>query len=817
MNALQGAVATVAIALSAFSLITYLWLGLTVLLLGNRRAPVTWIGGLGLLIAAVFFLCHGALVGAGGVTGTGPADTWWHLAWLPAFAAPLFWAIIGLHYVGMARAWGRLRILALSGAGALGLLAAILALVNWRAIATYGDFIRLLSASLAVRGGAAAGTGMVASPALPALGIAFVAYLGACAALPWAGLVARRFLPGMAQAAGAGQAEQALLWDAESAWSQARPALLAASLCMVVAGAVVGLVGILTAFVTGATRAARAGGPTRLPLPVALSGAASGHLPMALVVADLVVQSALTGLVLMLGWAVVRQGILVERRLPQRGFLGHWRGTVVVAGLVAGVVAGLALIEPDALPMLLVLLMLMAATYALFTWSSYAAHDRFLEQLRPFVDSLAPGRAGWLATSPGDVEQAVEALFTSLCRDVLGASTGRLALSAGHLHRTFVYQAPDGDDGARAVTREWVLPVADERGVVARLALGPRLDGAGYTTADLEVARACGQRILDAVGEFTAVQTIAQLARRRGLEAELSAALPRRKIHDDVLPRLHLAMLQLEGVRGRMGDSAREQAQPAGAARGSGAPEAARPVRGRAGTMDAEGSEADALAEVVQELGSVHRDLAKLLRGAPIANPRRLEHGLCAALRAALDSEFRGAFDTLTVEMPEAARGPADGLPDIVADLLLGATLEAVRNASRHARGGDLHRPLDLRLSLGADDRWVGITVADDGVGLQPAISGNEARAPTGPGSGALRTANMGLPSGDTPSGPMPAIGAPGGKAVGESLGASARSGLLTHSALLALVGGSLAVHDARRKGTVVTLRVPRVLESTGT
>jgi hypothetical protein len=55
---LQVAVAQVAIAISVFNLMIYLWLGLTVLLNGNRQSRVTWIGGIGLLAAALFFLCH---------------------------------------------------------------------------------------------------------------------------------------------------------------------------------------------------------------------------------------------------------------------------------------------------------------------------------------------------------------------------------------------------------------------------------------------------------------------------------------------------------------------------------------------------------------------------------------------------------------------------------------------------------------------------------------------------------------------------------------------------------------------------------------
>jgi hypothetical protein len=63
----------------------------------------------------------------------------------------------------------------------------------------------------------------------------------------------------------------------------------------------------------------------------------------------------------------------------------------------------------------------------------------------------------------------------------------------------------------------------------------------------------------------------------------------------------------------------------------------------------------------------------------------------------------------------------------------------------------------------------------------------------------------------------MPIVSVAGGPATGEGAGASTRSGLLTHSALLALVGGTLAVHSAPNKGgTRVTLRVPRALEAAG-
>lgn len=793
---LQPAVAQLAIGISVFSLITYLWLGLTVLLIGNRRSAVTWIGGLGLLMAALFFLCHGALVGAGVPAGPSPTDFWWRLAWVPGFAAPFFWAATGMHYANLTRGtMSRLRRSALVVVAALGIATAVLALMSLPAIGHYGDFIRVLGTSLQVRSHQQR-LPFEVSPLVPLLGLAFVVYVAACAFLPWVTLVAQRLRPagrggnsadgsdqGRTSVSGtptgapsSGGTDAFLLWDAADAWGQARPALLGASICMLCAGGMVALVGIATSLAEHNALLAHVTSTLDLSVPPTLPG----HVPVLLVAADLVVQVALAGLVLLIGWAVVRQGVLVERRLPQRGFLSHWRGTALVAAIIAVVVAWMAALAPEALPDLLVLVALVTVTYALFTRQAYEEHDRLLTQLRPFITSLAVGHAGWLTTDPLEVERSVEALFTSLCRDVLGASRGRLALTVGRLHRTFVYAEPTAA-AALADSREWTLPVSDEHGVVARLTLGPRVDGAGYTSADLEVARACGQRILDAVGEFAAAQAVASLARRRGLEAELSAALPRRVLHDEVLPRLHLAMLRLEALRGRAGAST--PAAPASVvtgatSEGGSTPVAvvAEPTRGDDG-LDVRAE----LGEVVRELGKTHHDLAALMRTAPAANPRRIEHGLTAVLRTSLDGEFRGTFDVIEWNATQEAGAAADALPAIVADLLLGAALEAVRNAGRHARGGDMHRKLELRVALAADERWVTVTVSDDGVGLQ----NNDARTPREAAPDAsLSNALLTTPG--------------------------TRTGLLTHGALVALVGGSLSARSEPGTGTTVTIRVPK-------
>ena len=782
---LQVGLAQAAIALSAFNLITFLWLGLMVLLLGDRRSLITWVGGVGLLLAALFFLCHGALVGAGLPSGASPSDVWWRVSWLPAFLAPLFWAATGLHYAGLAGVWRSLRLPLLGGLAGLGALTVLLALIYWPALAHYGDFIRLLDASLRLRQPTPPPPDV--SPVLPALGLAFVVYIGACACLPWILLVARRLLPDAARGSERATSDETLLWNAGDAWSRARAGLIGASLCMMAAGAVVAGIGALV--LLSEHRAAVTAVTGTLPLPAPTTR--PGHVPIILVGADLVVQTALAGLGLTLGRAVLRQGILVERRLPQRGYLSHWRGMALIAGVLAAVVAWMTGLEAEVLPDLLLLVALITAAYAAITWQSFAAHDRLLMQLRPFIASLTTSQASWLAADPREIERNVEALFTSLCRDVLGAARGRLSLTAGRLHRTFSYAAPAGAGTDPYDGQEWALPVSDERGVVARLVLGPRVDGAGYTSADLEVARACGQRILDAVGEFMAAQAIASLARRRGLEVELSAALPRRVLHDEVLPRLHLAMLRLEALRARLPEARLSEpvAEPAGA------PSALTPSLSNADTSLA----SDELEAVVHELGQAHHDLAALMRAAPIANASRryLEHGLVSALRATLDGEFRGAFDDVRFEASDDACSAADALTPIVADLLLGAVQESLRNANRHGRGGDLHRRLAIQVTLAADDQAVSVSVGDDGVGLQ-SERGRDGQA-----------------NGQSQNGHKPAHGASFVVQPAETAGT--QSGLLTHGALIALVGGALTVHSVPGKGTTVTIRVPRAARASAT
>src|SRR5205085_3376450 len=95
----------------------------------------------------------------------------------------------------------------------------------------------------------------------------------------------------------------------------------------------------------------------------------------------------------------------------------------------------------------------------------------------------------------------------------------------------------------------WVLPIYDELGLVAMLYLGPRQDGGAFTDEDMDLAHACGQRILDTLRDHEAMQAVASLLRRRIVDVKLVGAQQRRILHDDILPQMHLALLRLETLR----------------------------------------------------------------------------------------------------------------------------------------------------------------------------------------------------------------------------------------------------------------------------
>jgi signal transduction histidine kinase len=206
--------------------------------------------------------------------------------------------------------------------------------------------------------------------------------------------------------------------------------------------------------------------------------------------------------------------------------------------------------------------------------------------------------------------------------------------------------------------------------------------------------------LLDVLAGAEMSRMVMGLLRRRIAEVKVLGGQRRRILHDEVLPQLHTAILQLEGL--------------------------------------ASGAEVPSQAETratVETLTGIHRQLSALIRAIPTAAPHHLaRHGLVAALRNLVQDDFGGDFEEVTWQADPEAVAAAGDIPLFMGEAIFYAVQEAIRNAARHGRGDDPKRTLHLNVSV----KWqegLCIAIQDNGIGLSvPDSLANE--HPSGSGSG---------------------------------------------------------------------------------
>lgn len=789
----------VALALSIFNLIAFLWLACTVWLNGDRRSTITRIGAVGLGMSALFFFVHALLI-------FGPLEQpsgiihknfFWHLIWLPALGVPYIWFVIGLYYASQLNAkWRARRPLLLLCSAALGIGVLLLLMFSPTTQTFRGTILLLTYGNIS----SSSAHLQLFSP-LVLLPILFLFYVTFCAIGPWFTpnrirrffsalwlFLTRRIHPlslrrTLVDAFWNDHWQTDQLEEPMLSWHLARPVLLLAALmmvCLTVSLAILGVWSMLRWLEVAPQSAA-----------TVAAAATLNTIPVSLVLLDLYATGCVALIVLLIGYSILRHGILIERPLARRGFFEQWRGVVITATLLALLISLLVMLSQGSLASMLLISSLTIGTYALFTWSSYTAHDRYNALLKPFLRSTSVRH--WLNTDLQKTEQGMETLFTHLCQDVLEVSCARLVVLAGPVRRSFAYrwtQIKISDDhevyatgdvvltdikrgleqeqvaGARRSAARtdfhmyrirgvhkgipivcWVLPLYDELGMVARLYLGPRKDSVVFTNEDMELAQACGQRILDTLRDHEAMLAVAGLLRRQIVDVKLLGAQQRRVLHDEILPQLHLALLRLETVRSYNTQLA--QTEP----------------EGQEGRISGSRERAEqSLNEAILSISATHRQLASMMRAMSTGAPHRLElDGMMHAIHTMLVYDFQHSFDAVEWNVSEETMTAIDDLvPPAIAELIFAAVQEALRNAARHARGTDVHRRLRLRITASCSPH-LEVIVEDDGIGITGQTS-----ATTGTGGG-----------------------------------------LLTHSALLAIAGGSVTVKSSPGEGVSVRIFLP--------
>jgi len=786
----------IVLALSIFNLIAFLWLAITVWLNGDRRSGIARLGVVGLGLSALFFFIHALLVSSPPTPTSGVSlqESLWHLIWLPALGVPYIWFAIGLYYAALInKAWRKRRPLLLAISGILGCSILILLVLN-QSTFTYVGTLRLIAFSDALNDlGASVFSSVVLLPVL------FLCYFTFCAIGPWFTLGrVTRLLRALWYAltkrqVGMSGLRRALVdafWDDPTdvelleepllSWHLARPGLLLAALLMAVLTTTLGIL-VIQSLANWVQFGHHLLVSQAVEPAIPVGSSLVDWFPLNLTVLDLSANGAVALVILLIGYSIVRHGILIERSLARRGFFEQWRGIVIVATATAIFIVFLVNFTNSSPGALLLITSLATVAYALFTWSSYTAHDRYIALLGPFVRSTSLRH--WLNTNQQKTEQDLENLFFHLCHDVLAVRFAYLTIMAGSVRRNFSYRWPvetmlelvlakkrnepvDGlssrsrikEDGIAPEAPKrvhitlhgqpmicWVLPIYDELGLVATLYLGPREDGGAFTDEDMNLAHACGQRILDTLGDHEAMQAVAGLLRRRIVDVKLLGAQQRRVLHDEILPQMHLALLRLETLRSLPDANANPP-------------------------LSLESSELcreQALNEVIDLISGAHRRLANMMRTTAPGAPHRLERdGMMHAIHTMLEQDFQNAFDEVEWCVSEETAACIDEVtPPAIAELIFAAVQEALRNAARHARGSDVHRRLHLILkaSFSREAPYLEVIVADDGVGI---VSASGSTTGTG-------------------------------------------GGLLTHNALLAIAGGSLTVKSAPEEGVTVRILLP--------
>jgi signal transduction histidine kinase len=673
-------------AVSLFNTVLLLWLGLTVLLTGNRRRPATIAGGAGLLLGALFFMGHTLLVAhTVDFFGRG-VNTVWRVMWFVAVIAPYFWGLALYYYSGdpAAGRWVRRILTAV-------MCFMVLAMFLIFPLPSFLEF--------------------VLAPALaPVIAWLYVPYLFLCFVLP---LLALRRPPA-----------RSVLW--RDPFRRARPWLIAAAV-------------MLTLAVVTFAFAAYAIVPRAIPVYTI-----SENELRELYFVDGVVAGFIGLAIIFLGRAVLSNSVLTERLQAGPGLFARWRNVVGVAIVGSLFVALLYNLNTRPIYSVLLTVILAVIAYALFNWRQYVEHEEFMRRLNPFVTSLHLHER--LLASSADDEQESRELFTALCRDALRTDHASLLfedpLGGPREGQRIDYRWPADQDAllkaplasaldwSRLDVDHWAYPLSDSRGAIGRLILGPKLDGNEYNVQELQVASACAERILDALAGEQLARVVVSLLRQRIAQVQVMSAQHKRILHDEVLPQIHLALLKVEALR----PVGRDSIPP---------------------TADDQ-----RLDEATAALTQAHRRISALVREMSNAVPTRLEsEGLAAALQSALEHDFRDSFDQVEWRADPAAVERASRLPLFASEVIFSAAQEAIRNAAKHGRGGDAQRPLHLDVAL-QNGSSLKIIIGDDGVGRE-----------TGP-----------------------AEGEPG-------------SGLRFHSAMLAVIGGTLSVEDRLDGGTRVVIQ----------
>ena len=654
-------------AVSLFNTILLTWLGLTVVFNSERRDWGVWIATIGLLLGALFFVSHTAIVGLGLTNLTWRNMIfWWTAGLIPAIMLPYAWFIIMLWYAGYwnvphnqlrrrQKWWLRLTT-GMMLFGLLALFAGVLLLaIPSRALNPLRGFIRYSIAGI------------------PLLAVGYSVYVLLCIGLALDALrqpaVSRRVMGLVAR-------------------RRAQPWLSSASLALMVVSLLV--TGVMLWIVQDARQ--------RTFLEIYLEA------QLTIAILDLLIASIIAVVIVLLGRAVVSYEVFTGKTLPRGGLRRQWRQAVGLAAGYSIAIGGTIAIQLRPLYSLLLTAMLMTFFFAMVSWRTFAERERYIAHLRPFVASNRLVEQLIAQTDPQEVDFITP--FYALCADVLDARVAYLAAlgpmaplvgspisypasapplpSLAHIADRFSGAenemfSLDADEFGAAI---WAIPLWSERGLSGVLLLGEKSDSGLYTQEEIEIARVISERLIDTHASAEMSRRLMEIQRQRLAQTQIIDQKTRRVLHDDILPDIQAALIALSSATTN-GQAENEKTQRA-----------------------------------LKLMTDAHKQISDLLHDMPTTSaPEVARLGFITAFQRIVENDFSTVFDEIRWQITPEAEAAAKTLPTLTAEVVFYAAREVVRNAAKHGRGGQAERPLALTIAMQHTDELT-IIITDDGVGL---------------------------------------------------------------------------------------------------
>jgi signal transduction histidine kinase len=462
---------------------------------------------------------------------------------------------------------------------------------------------------------------------------------------------------------------------------------------------------------------------------------------------DVVVSGLIALVVVLLGRAIVSYEIFTGKVLPRGGLRRYWRNGLILAAGYGALMAASLQMGLDPAYRLVLATLLIALFYGLLSWRSYAEYERGMERLRPFVTSHHLYERLIRPATP--LEMDVQLPFKVLCEELLDTRVAHLiSLDPLSTLGGTTLSYPPGSSP----------PGFDPGTLVSRLspkgAVAARLDAGQFGGATWAIPLWSERGLVGAllIGEKRGGGLYVQE------EIEVARATGERLI--DIQASAELARRLMAVQRQRLAESQVVDRRVRRVLHDEVLPSLHTAILSLSGLYARD----EAVAAVAETLAQSHRRIADLLHETPASAPEVARLGLVGALRQVVDVELSGAFDGVTWQVDREAEKRTRSISPLVAEVVYGAAREAVRNAARHGRGTDADRPLHLILSVDDPD-GLRVVIEDDGVGV--------------------------------------------GKAKG--IGGGSGQGLALHSAMMAVVGGTLAIDTQSGSRTRVSLMLPHV------